>query len=426
MKIYLIAILTVLISTGPAGALTMEDLFAALQSQPASKLDILQTETAELGLQGIYDRFYPALTGILSYQEFNSPTNLRPVTPTESAERLINGEPLPFSDNISRIGAHVTMPIFIKELFSLGKKASLLTESSRAKQKLNLLQREAVLISANSELKHIEQLRQALNSRKASLEKTRSDIHLQVKEGRAPNVELIRMDEAINKIDISCNETDQMAAQLKKTIEELTGIYLDTALPMEKVEDLSEGPYFALQPLEKSIKAGEYAVRAATDKLYPQIVASGDWFNNYGEGYNNGENIDLEYGNFAITMQIPLFFKPYYTDIAKANIELRQEKMHYRKTQIELEAREKSLQQTLKLLASSMELVQKSIDHERELLKVAKISFQQRRMLQEEYLRYEENLLQAQANYYQTRARWWQNFSTLAVLYGNNLHELVK
>jgi len=426
MKIYLITVLIVLINSGLARALSMADLFAALQSHPTSQIDLLQTETAELGAQRVYDRFYPALTGIISYQEFNSPTNLRPVTPTESAERLSHDEPLPFSDNISRIGAQVTMPIFIKELFTLGKKASMLTESSRTKQQLNLLQREAVLISTNSELKHIEQLQQALLSRKASLEKTREDIHLQVKEGRAPNIELVRMDEAINKIDISCNETDQVEAQLQKTIEELTGIYIENALPMEKVRELNEGPFFALQPLEKSIQASEYAVQAARDKLYPWVVASGEWFNNSGEGYNNGENIDLEYGNFTIALQIPLFFKPYYTDIALANIELRQEKMHYQKTQIELAARERNLKQNLKLLASSLELGRKSVEHERELLRVAKISFQQRRMLQEEYLRYEESLLQAQANYYGTQARWWQNFSTLAVLYGNNLHELVK
>lgn len=426
MRIYLISVLAVMLSAGPAGAYIMDDLFTALKSHPASKLDFLQVESVDLGVQAVHDRFYPSLSGILSYREYNSPTNLRPVTPTETAQRQVNGEPFPFSDTIGRIGAHATLPIFIKELFSLGKKASLLTESARAKKRLNLLQREAVLISANGELKHIEQLQQALDARKASLEKTRSDVLLQVQQGRAPDVELVRMDEAINKIEIAYNETAQLAAQLKKNIEGLTGIYLENALLMEKAGDFREGPFFALKPLEKSIKAGEYAVQAARDKLFPQIVASGDWYNNYGEGSNNGEDIDLEYGNFAITLQVPLFDKPLYTGIARAEIDLRWEKMRYQKTKMELEAEAKSLKQTLNLLASSKSLEQKSVAHEQELLKVAKVAFQERRMLQEEYLRYEDNLLQAQASYYQIWARWWQNFSALALLYGNNLEELVK
>ncbi|GAB4337012.1 MAG: hypothetical protein Kow0089_07840 [Desulfobulbaceae bacterium] len=426
MRTYAIALLAILVSAVSAEALTMEDLFAALTTHPASKLDTLQTQEAELGVQGVHDRFYPTLTGILSYQEYNSPTNLRPVTPTETAQRQANGEPLPFSETIGRIGAHVTMPIFIKELFSLGKKASLLSESARVKQRLNLLQREAVLISANGELKHLEQLRLALEARKGSLAKTRDDVQLQVNEGRAPRVELVRMDEAITKIDLALNGAEQQVAQLKNTIEELTGIHLDTALPMSNVGDITPGPFFALQPLEKAIQADEYGLQAARDKLYPRIVASGDWFNNYGEGYNNGEDLDLEYGNFAITLQVPLFDKSSYTGITRARVELHRDKMRYQKTKIELEAREKSLRRTLGLLASSLELGKKSVAHQEQLLEVAKIAFRQRRMLQEEYLRYEENLLQAQANYYQTRARWWQNFATMAVLYGNDLQELVK
>jgi hypothetical protein len=71
-------------------------------------------------------------------------------------------------------------------------------------------------------------------------------------------------------------------------------------------------------------------------------------------------------------------------------------------------------------------LAQTSIKHERELLKVAKVAYTSRRMNQEEYLRYEDKVLSAEANYYLTEARWWETFATLAVLYGNNLDELIQ
>ncbi|MFT5701375.1 MAG: hypothetical protein ACI8ZB_004267 [Desulforhopalus sp.] len=87
----------------------MADLFAALKEQAVTELDTLQTRDAELDVQSVHDRFFPVLTGVLSYEEYNSPTNLRPVTPTESVQRIVNGEPLPFSDTIGRIGGSLSI-----------------------------------------------------------------------------------------------------------------------------------------------------------------------------------------------------------------------------------------------------------------------------------------------------------------------------
>ena len=72
----------------PAEAMTMADLFVALKEQPITKLDTLQTKDSELGVQAVHDRFHPVLKGGLSYEEYNSPTNLHPVTPAESAQLL--------------------------------------------------------------------------------------------------------------------------------------------------------------------------------------------------------------------------------------------------------------------------------------------------------------------------------------------------
>jgi outer membrane protein TolC len=409
-----------------AKATTISDLFAALKDQAVTELDILQTRDAELNIQSVHDRYYPVLTGVLSYEEYNSPTNLRPVTPTESAQRLVNGKPLPFSDTIGRFGGSLSLPIFVKELFSLGDQAKSLADSSRAKKRLNLLERQATLVAADAHLLHMNSLTKALESRRASLKKTWDDISLQVKSGRLPETEKIQMDEAINQVDITFLQTLQQKSDLQNNIESLTGIFLEEPVTLRLNSTLTEDDLFPLKPLQKNIEAREFGVQAAKDKLYPSIIGTAQWFHNYGEGYNTGENVDNEYGGLALTLQIPLFNKPAYTTIERANVELRREKMRFARTKIDLEAKARNLTRTLDLLGKSKELARTSIKHERELLKVAKVAYNSRRMNQEEYLRYEDKVLSAEANYYLTEARWWETFATLAVLYGNNLDELIQ
>lgn len=426
MKITAYVYIALLCLVTPAKAMTMADLFAALREQPVTKLDTLQTVDSVLGVQAVHDRFYPVLNGVISYEKYNSPTNLRPVTPTESALLLVNDGSLPFSETISRIGGNLSMPIFTKELFSLSKQAASLSDSSQVKKQLSILERQALLVGADANLVHLDSLTKALESRKASLKKTWDDISLQVKTGRLPETEKIQLDEAINQINIIFLQTSQQESDLQKNIESLTGLFLETPAPLQLNGALSEGDLFALKPLEKNIEAGEFGVQAAKDKLYPSIVGTAQWFHNYGEAYNTGEDVDNEYGVLALTLQMPLFNKPAYTAIERAKVKLRREKMSLAKTKIELEAKAKNLSTTLNLLGQSKELAQNSVQHQRQLLKVAKVSYASRRMDQEEYLRFEEKVLTAEANYYLTEARWWETFASLAVLYGNNLEELIQ
>ncbi len=418
--------LVMLCWTPTAGAITMEDLFSALHDHPVTELDMLQTRASELKQQSVYDRFYPSISGELGYQEFNSPTNWRPVLPTESAALLANNEALPFSETLRRIGAEISFPVFVKELFSQGKQTESLLNSARARTRLNFLEHQAVLVTADAHLIHMNSLTKSLTARKTSLEKTRADVILKVKNGRIPETEQIRMDEAITLIELTLNETHRQEIELQKTIEALTSIYLKQPLPLQLIGEINAGELYALKPLQESLKAGKYGVQAAKDKLYPRILASAKWYHYYGEGYNTGGNVDDEYGFYGLTLQMPLFNKPAYTAIEQAEIELHKEKARLSKTEIQLQARARSLQKTIKLLDSSKDLAAKSVEHERKLLDVAKISYASRRMNQEEYLRYEEKVLSAEARLYLTKAQWWETFSALAVLYGNNLQQLIK
>jgi len=426
MKILAYLGLILLCITHSAGAMTITDLFNTLKKQPVTELDVLQTRSAELGVQAVYDRFYPELTGIIGYDKYSSPTNWRPVVPTETASILANHGTLPFSETLARFGGQLSIPFFVKELFSLGKRAERLADSSRVKQQLNLFEHQAILVTANAHLVHMSSLKKALDSRKASLEKTRDDVANQVKSGRLPESELIRMDEAINQIDLLFNQAMQQESGLRRNIESLTGILLREPVSLTKVDTLNKEALLALKPIGKNIEAREFSVQAAKDKLYPKVVGTARWFQNYGEGYNTGEDIDGDYGSYGISLQMPIFNKPSYTAIEKAKIDLRREKNRFAQAKIELQAKADDLGRTLNLLDHSKELAKKSVGHERELLKVAKVAYGSGRLVQEEYLRNEEKVLSAEASYYLTEARWWETFATLAVLYGNNLEELVQ
>ncbi|WP_457575984.1 TolC family protein [Desulfomarina sp.] len=359
MKILAYLGLILLCGSQSADAITITDLFDALQEQPVTQLDTLQTRSAELAVQAVYDRFYPELTGILGYDRYSSPTNWRPVAPTETARILANHGTLPFSDDITRFGGQLSLPLFVKELFSLGRQAEKMADSFRIRKQLNLLEHQAVLVTADAHLVHMSSLKKALDSRKNSLEKTRADVANQVRSGRLPESELVRMDEAINQIDLVYNQTMQQESGLRKNIESLTGIRLKAPVSLTRVDTLKTEILLALKPLEKSIEAREYGVQAARDKLFPRVVGTARWFQNYGEGYNTGENIDGDYGSYGISLQVPIFNKPVYTAIEQAKIDLRREKNRFARARIELQARADDLSRTLKLLDHSKELAKK-------------------------------------------------------------------
>jgi len=91
-----------------------------------------------------------------------------------------------------------------------------------------------------------------------------------------------------------------------------------------------------------------------------------------------------------------------------------------------LEVQAKSLNNEIALIKRSITLSQKSIQDQEKLLKIAKVSLDNESITQEEYLRYEDALADAKANLYKFRAKEWLDIAQLAVIYGNDLREIVK
>jgi len=146
----------------------------------------------------------------------------------------------------------------------------------------------------------------------------------------------------------------------------------------------------------------------------------------FGRSYNTDDRVIRNYGWIGLNLNIPIFDKVIYSDIEKA-------KSDYLRTQFELEDLEQqlrsesnSLNASLKIVEKSIKLAKKTVLYQKELLVYAKKAFELKRMTEEEFLRYVDALVRAKANLYGLKAKRWEIISKLAVIYGNDLEELVK
>lgn len=128
----------------------------------------------------------------------------------------------------------------------------------------------------------------------------------------------------------------------------------------------------------------------------------------------------------GITLKIPLFEKAQYAKIKLGKIDVSEQENELDKMRLQLTAEANQYENSLEILAHSIELNKKSIVAKQELLNIAKESFLKERMTIEDYLKYEDDLLFEKAKLYQTQAEKWQTLMKLAVIYGNNIEEIVK
>jgi outer membrane protein TolC len=408
-------------------AATIGELFDALKRQPQSRLDAMQAEYAELTAQRVKDKLYPSASLFASYEHYNSATNLRPVPPTEINRLTADREPIPFAQTIERIGGKVNVPIFVKELFSLRDKAMAMAGSAKARKRLNRLQNEAMILGSDANWRYLTALKKALDARKKSIRKMYEDTKIKVESGRAAGIALEKMEESINRLDMAMNSAEIKEAEIESVIESLTGLSLDGPVPLEKTGSVRRGELFVLKPLQYEVEAGRHDVQAAYDVLYPKVTASAMWSENYAQhDVFTGDDVHRGYGNYMVGISMPLFEKSNFTAIQQAKIDLQKERFRLSKTAQEFEARAKALHRSLRLYERSRELAKKSIGNREKLLAYAKVAYETGRMSEEEYLRYEEALLDAQSRLYEADANYWQALAQLAVIYGHDLSEIVR
>jgi len=182
----------------------------------------------------------------------------------------------------------------------------------------------------------------------------------------------------------------------------------------------------SLKPLKLKLQADRLAIRTKQAALYPTLLAYANYSFAQAKAYNNNQSLNETYGDAGIILTIPLFDNEKYHAVQKAKVASQSSQAALQKLQDELHAKAKMLTASLPLLADSIALSKKSIANKTKLLKIAKVNYKSGRLTIEEYLRYEDDVLSAEAKLYKTEAQRLQTVMELAVIYANNIEEIIK
>ncbi len=121
-------LLFLLLSFSPLSAaeLSIATLLEAAGKQPDIQAGQLTMGATAIHLEQARAELNLKFFAFENYERYNSPTNLRPMSPAEVD--VTAGESLLFSEEIERIGPKVEMPLFVKGRYALSEKVKQLQE----------------------------------------------------------------------------------------------------------------------------------------------------------------------------------------------------------------------------------------------------------------------------------------------------------
>ncbi len=407
--------------------INIQDLFTKLEESPTTKNDQLDVERANLGHKMATSQLFPKIGLFGSYDYYTSPYALLPVAPNNLLGMVKHQEiPQPFSDQILRGGASVSMPIFMKAIYTLAAKAKKMKVAAKEKMFVDLQKNKAMLVSINANLQYSEALRKALEQKRKSLLKTREIISLKVKNQRAPKVALLKIDNGINMINIMQNKLKQKQLEGYGAIEALTGVKLKQSLPMQQLGLYKKGDLKVLFPLRKKIEGEKLSVRSEKEKLLPALFLHGQLNYSAAKAYNNNLDVHEHFGGIGLVLKIPLFNRSQYIAIKRSKLTVKKLENELNEKTLELTAKAQQLESNLELISNKINLYKQSIKDKEDLLKVAKVAYKSTRMTIEDYLKYEDDLVLEKSKLFQSQAEKWQSLMQLAVIYGTPIDNLVK
>lgn len=402
-------------------------LFDSLKTHPVTQGDEIRIEQAIAGKILAYSKLYPNIDLFGRYDYASTASGMLPVPPNDLMAMVKDpavGQP--FSENIFRVGATISMPIFVASIFPMAAKAKMMARSAEDLKTINLLKNEAMLVGANANLLYMQSLEQALDKKKASMLKTKEFVVMKVKNGRDPESVLLNISNGINQIDIQKNDLLMKREEVTSIVRSLTGVALSEPLEMNQVGTFKDGELKALDPLRKKVEADKLGYRAEKEKLLPAFILQGSYSNNSGKAYNNDRHINNDYTTIGAIVKIPLFAKDQYAQIHKSRLDYEATKNELDRMSLELSSQTAQLQNSLRLLDNSVQLYDNSVKEKEQLLDIAKVSYQSDRMTMEDYLKYEDDVILEQSKLFKARAEKWQTLMKLCVIYGNNIEEIVK
>lgn len=422
-------LLTVLISSNiyAQEERNLSELFDSLKVNPVNKANQFSADKALQYKKIATGNLYPEVFAFGKYEYSNSPNGMMPVPPNDLIQMVQNPSVAqPFSQNILRGGVNLSMPIFVKSIYTMAAKAEKMYEAATIRADIELQKNEAIIVGANANLIYMQNLETAIQSKRKSLEKMKELIDIKVNNGRAPESASLVMNTNVNELELNLAQLQINKEKARATIYALTNVQLAKAVNLTQNAEFKNGDFEVLKPMEKMIEADRLSARAEKEKLYPALVAQANFAYNHGKAYNNNEIVNDNFTTAGLTLKIPLFEKTQYSKIKLSNIEVEEQQNEIEKTRMEITAEATQLENSLELLKRSIELNNNSIQSKQELLDIAKESYLKDRMTIEDYLKYEDDLLYEKAKLYQTQAEKWQTLMKLAVIYGNNIENLVK
>jgi outer membrane protein TolC len=420
-------ILTSIAVTLQLQATTITSLLNTLEQRPEHRLDMIDVKKSNLDSQSISDKLMPTVNIFGGYEVYSSPNGLVPVPPNKLIG-MVKDQSIgqPFSKNIFREGVNFTWPLFVKSVYTLEDKAELLHLAAKEKKKLNLLQREALVVGSVAQLRYLESLKAALIAKKHSILETENITKLKIKEGRTPQSALFILQSNINTLEININNIEQNINLIYSKVDTLTGVSLKQSLPIRLKHKIKKGEIFALKPLKRKLEATQKEVQATNEAYYPSVLTKGNYTYSQGDAYNNGNTLHESFGMVGLYISMPLFDASKGTASEQAKVAYLKKKSQLSQTAHALKVQAKQLTREIKLLKRSVALAKKSVFDQKRLLKIAKVSLKDEIITQEEYLRYEDTVADAKAALYKAEAKKWQDIAQLAVIYGNDLRRIVK
>lgn len=407
-----------------AAELNITTLLEAVGKQPGLQSSQLETQATSIQLEQARAELYPKLSAFANYERYNSPTNLRPMSPTEV--NVAAGDSIPFSDQIERYGLKVEMPLFVKGLYTLADKVKQLQHVSKLGHKLNLVTRQAEVVSVDASLAYVTHLNVAFVARLESLQKTRDDLRLAVNNGRTPESELLKLETSINILQKQHNDLQIQHLSLVNQLKQLTGFEVDHVVMLTQQRPVMENEILREKQQQGNVAVAEKEVQRTEDQHYPTVKLVGTMTENYGTAYNTDESINRSYNYFGINISIPLFDQSLSTSIDLAQNQLQREKRRLAQVQIDVAAEADTLRQQLPILERSQELALKSFDNSKKVLEIARVAYRNGRITTEEYLRNETEVLDTEAALHQTNRDRWQVICRQAVLFGDDLTGVVQ
>lgn len=406
---------------------TISSLFDSLKTHPQAIADSIDMMKALTGKRMANGMLFPKIDAFGTYDYSTSPTGMLPVAPNELLAMVKDQSVAqPFSQNIMRVGASASMPIFVKSIYTMASKAKTMYKAAEAKRYINLLKNEAMIVGLNANLKFMNGMIAALDKKKQSILKTQDIIVIKVNNDRAPKSALLKINNALNQIDLAKSGIELNKAEAIRLIQSLTGVYLEKEVEMTQTGTYLAGELKALDPLRYKVEAERLGMRAEREKLYPMLIARGNYNHSMASAYNNGGDVNKDYTTVGLVLKVPIFEKSQYSKVKMKKIDMWSLQNDLAQKELELSSQANQLQLSLTIIENQITLYKQSIKDKEELLKISETAYKSGRMTIEDYLKYEDDLVLEQSKYYKAEADKWQTLMKLSVIYGNNIENIVK